>query len=259
MTVLKPFMPTECPNCGGKLSVDYGKSADIIKLICPNPECSGSIIKTLQKGIIALEIKGLGPAVIEKLYLAGIKSSIDLFDREKFNTVSLIKSGEFKKGRALEKIIDSVSSFKEVPIDRLILSLQLKDIGRSLSSEIGKMISDVPSDFNGLNLIVRDDMDKKGNLYQTIINSIKRVEELGIKVVRIEKKIQIAPTKKVTKRVHFLDGDNSEIIEKLGWELVDIDKCEILVCSEKTAESEKIAKENNAKLYTYKQIKLLFL
>jgi NAD-dependent DNA ligase len=257
--MLKPFMPTICPNCGGKLSIEHGKSEDIIKLLCPNKECSGFAIKTLQKGITSLEIKGLGPAVIEKLYLVGIRSTLDLFNKEKFNTVNLIKSGEFKNGRALEKIIESVSSFKEVSIDKFILSLQLKDIGRSLSLEIGKMLSGVPFDFNGLNLEVRQDMNNKGNLYETIVESISKAEEFGIKIVRIEKKVQKTPTKTVVKKVHFLEVDGSEIIEKLGWEKVDINECDFLICSEKTTDSEKLAKENGAKLYTLKQIKLLFL
>ena len=82
---MKKFIPTHCPACELPLSIDFGKSEDVIKLVCTNDDCIGSKLKRLQKGIVALDITGLGPATIEKLLHAGIEHSYDLFDPEKYN------------------------------------------------------------------------------------------------------------------------------------------------------------------------------
>ena len=70
----KNFFPTVCPSCGTPLVIERGDSVDTLKLMCKNDECEGSLLKKLQKGIMALEIKGLGPAIIEDLMNADLDS-----------------------------------------------------------------------------------------------------------------------------------------------------------------------------------------
>ena len=144
---MKHFFPEICPECSTRLVIEEGKANNVIKLVCPNDECSGSKLKKLEKGIVGLEIKGLGPAVIKKLSLSGIENAYDLFNKELFNEKSLCASGEFKKGRALEKIMIAVNTVKEIPINRAVLSLQLQDIGKTLSLQIGKYLSGVSYSF----------------------------------------------------------------------------------------------------------------
>ena len=140
---MKSFFPTICPACNKPLTIEVGEKSETLKLMCNNKECSGTLLKRLQRGIIALEIRGLGPKIIENLMNAGIESSIDLFDPEKFNSIKLISSGYFRKGRALTKILKAVNDTKSLPIKNAILSLQYEDIGKTFSEKIGMKISGV--------------------------------------------------------------------------------------------------------------------
>ena len=257
---MKEFLPKVC-ECGTKLTIEYGKKKDVIKLVCPNKECSCSILKKLQKGIIALEIRDIGSAVIEKLSLSGIESSLDLFDKSKFNEETLCASGNFVKGRALEKILNSVNSVKEIPIQKAILSLQLKDIGKTFSEKIGKIISGMIPDLTGLQLDIREELESKSSkLYTTILDAIKKFEDFGVRIVRYEKQKKVEVTQKITKSVAILAG--KETIISLGWNIVDVKdpSCQMLIVENKDDKCAEVeyANTNNIKIMTLKQVNLLF-
>lgn len=262
--MIKQFIPKVCPCCGYNLYIECGKDKDTIKLVCKNIDCSGVSLKKLQKGIEALEIRGIGPEVIKKLEAAGIKSSVDLFDKNKFNEKTLILSGEFKKGRALQKIIQAVDLVKQIPIEKLILSLQLKDVGKTFSEKIGQLFSNMTPDYTGLQLDIRSDIqDKNSILYKTIENSISKFEESGIEVIRFTPKV-IKESKKINKFVsvsNFSTTEVYDIIEKLNWEIVPIEESQLLIIEDKDEKSEivEIAKEKNIKIMTLKQIKIIFI
>lgn len=258
---MKSFIPKIC-DCGTKLTIEYGKKDGVIKLICPNPECTCSVLKKLQKGIIALEIRGLGPSTIEKLSLSGIESSLDLFDKTKFNEKSLCETGNFVKGRALEKILDAVYSVKEIPIQKAILSLQLKDIGKTFSEKIGQMISGMNPNLDGLLYSVREQLESKNSpLYVSILEAIKKFEDNGVRIIRYENKKKIEETQKITKSI--ATTVETDLFEKLNWNIVDITDplCQMLVVNEKDETGEKVqyAKDNAIKIMTIKQVKLLFI
>jgi len=261
---MKQLFPKICPACNEPLTIEVGEKSDTLKLMCNNKNCAGSLLKKLQKGIIALEIRGLGPKVIEKLLNAGIESSVDLFDPEKFNEEILIASGEFKKGRSLEKIMTSVRNTKSLPIAKAILSLQLQDVGKTFSERIGKNLSGIETSYEGLQYSVREQLsDENSELNTTIKNALETFEKSGVKIEYIEPPKKKVATKKVTKRVAS-DGMDTEIfkvVAELGWEIAAIDNdCDMLVVHDKNANTPEIekAKELGLKIMTLKQIKLLF-
>lgn len=264
---LKSFLPKVCPACQSPLVIERGDKEDILKLMCKNPECSGSALKKLQKGIIALEIKGLGPKIIEKLLNAGITSSVDLFNPDKFNEEILIASGEFQKGRALEKIITSVKSTKSIPVQKAILSLQLDKIGKTFSEKIGLKLSGLPYDFSGLELDVREQLkDEASELNKTIKDALEVFKKSGVEIKYFEvKKVLAEETKKVTKKVAIEQKASQEIknvIAKLGWEIVPAcaEGCDFLIVEDKNnIENSDWIKEISVKIMTIKQIKLLFV
>lgn len=263
--MIKPFLPTCCPECGSPLTIEQGKKSDTIKLVCSRRgECDGAVLKKLQKGIIAFEINGLGPSTIEKLSAAGIESSLDLFDPSKFSEKALCASGEFRKGRLLEKILDAVGKVKEIPIHKAILSLQFKDIGKTFSERIGQIFSGMEPDFSGLQLDVREQLANKDSvLYTSIENSIKKFEEFGVKIVRFEvKKVDPNSIQKVNKVV-ATTVDATEILNKLSWEVVDVKdhNCQMLIIGDKneTNASVQYAKDNGIKILTMKQVELVFV
>lgn len=266
---MKSFLPTHCPACGYKLTIEQGDKEDTLKLMCKNPDgCSGSDLKRLQKGIIALEIKGLGPKIIEKLLNAGITSSVDLFNPEKFNEKSLIESGEFQKGRALEKIMVSVKSTKSIPVQKAILSLQLDKIGKTFSEKIGQKLSGLPYDFSGLELDIREELkDENSDLNKTIKESLQIFEKSGVEIKYMEapKIVSNSEVKKVSKKVAIETKATQEIkdvVAKLGWEIVAVcaEGCDFIIVEDKdNIENENWIKQIGRKIMTIKQIKLLFI
>jgi NAD-dependent DNA ligase len=262
---MKSFLPTHCPACGYKLVIEQGDKEDTLKLMCKNPEgCSGSNLKRLQKGIVALDIKGLGPKVIEKLLNAGITSSVDLFNPNKFNEKSLIESGEFVKGRALEKIMISVKSTKSVPLHKFILSLQIDDVGKTVSEKLAQLMSGMKPDFAGLPYVVRDNISE---LTTKIKGIISEVEGFGLQIIKVEPKKVVAETdiKKVTKKISIETKATQEIkdiVSKLGWEIVPVcaEDCDFLIVEDKNnLEQPDWISQIGRKVMTIKQIKLLFV
>ena len=265
--MIKSFIPTHCPACSQPLSIDRGKKEDVIKLVCSNPDCIGMRLKRLQKGILALEIRGIGPSTIEKLLEVGITHSYDLFDPKKFNEDLLILRGDFQKGRALTKLIDSVKSTKKIKINKAILSLQIENIGKTFSEKIGQKLSGLETDFSSLMLDVREQLDDPdSDLNKEIKDSLQKFEDFGIEIIKYEKQKRKS-IKKINKKVSltgFNETDEKDFVkiiqEKLEWDVVDSDY-QLLIVPDKKFENEKVlnTKKNNIKIMTWKQVKIIFL
>lgn len=242
------------------LTVDFGKNNDTMKLMCTNKQCVGVLVKKLQKGISALEINGLGPSNVEKLSRSGIIHSYDLFDKTIFNEELLIKSGNFKMGKALDKILNAVASVKEIPIKNAILSCQFDDIGETFSEKIGMIISGLKPDLTGLLTVVRGDLDRGEDslIKKQISEAISKFESNGVKVKLYEPPKEIV-AKKVEKRVSVSDASIISDIEFLNWEIVDIhdNTVDFHICLDKNTVNKSI-KDNNIKIMTLKQICLIF-
>jgi len=270
MSEIIKFIPTHCPACSEPLSIDRGKKEDVIKLVCTNKSCIGTQLKRLQKGIIALEIRGLGPSTIEKLLHAGITHSYDLFDESKLNESVLISSGYFQKGRALTKIIDAVKNTKQIPINKAILSLQIENIGKTFSEKIGQKLSNVFADFSSLMLDIREELEDDNSELNSLINSsLDKFREFDVEITLYEKPKEISKEdiKKINKVVYFTGFSNDENIAMsktvktdLSWDVKEKDY-ELLIRPDKKYEDAEVlsAKENGVKIMTWKQIKLLFL
>jgi NAD-dependent DNA ligase len=270
--MIKQIIPRYCPNCESELIIKHGKGDDVLKLMCNNDKCEGSLIKKLIKGISILELKDIGPSTIEKLYSVGLRNVVDLFDKDIINKKVLIESKEFKEGKQLDNIFDSIDNIKEIRLDKMILSLQIQvekesdegyiSIGAALSTEIAKMMSDLEYSFEGLSIQIREEfLDKENSkTYNTILNSIKIFEDNGIKIKKLEKK-KIKEKKKITKKVSFDTNEDISELVNIGWEEVDVEESDMLVVDNKNQISEKIdiANKKGIKIMTFKQIKLLFL
>jgi NAD-dependent DNA ligase len=266
------LIPKICPNCSTPLTILEGKGDGVLKLFCPNEECGGSVLKKLEKAVSILELKNVGPATIQLLYNVGVRNVIDIFDKEIINEETLIESGEFKEGRKLEILLDSIASFKEISMEKAIHSLQIEipkesgegviPIGKSLSLQIANMVSGLTSDFVGLSKQVREEVQSTDStILSEIKESLQRYEDNGVKVIPLELK-KVTVSKKIEKRIALdTKEEYQSILEKLNWEEVDVIDADMLIVDDKNQVSDKVqtAKENGIKIYTFKQLKLLFL
>jgi len=136
-------IPHECSTPECKIEIQG------VHLVCTNPNCKEQLISRLAAGIGTFGLENVGGATIDKLYQAGIKQISDLFDRSKFNEDQLIKSGQFKKGRALEIVMESFNKRKPITMTRLIASLAFKNVGWSTSEEISKIFEGQQPNWSG--------------------------------------------------------------------------------------------------------------
>lgn len=118
-------MPTQCPSCGATVVREEGEAA----LRCPNPLCPA---QQLQKLIHfasrdAMDIEGLGPAVVELLTEAGVVGSVaDLYHLSHGAVAALERMGE----RSADNLLDAVERSKENDLFRVLFGLGIRHIGQ---------------------------------------------------------------------------------------------------------------------------------
>ena len=107
-------LPAVCPTCS------YQLEDDGTHLWCRNDDCYAQLLNKLQAGVQVLGFDFIGSSTLKLLYSADIKKIEDFFDKKKFNETCLIRSGYFKTGRELERILESVNSVSSIPLTKII-------------------------------------------------------------------------------------------------------------------------------------------
>lgn len=120
-----PFeFPSLCPSCGSPVSQDDGEAA----IRCTNTDCPAQLMRHLIHfvGRDAMDIDGLGPAVLEQLVNEGlVKSPADLYRLKAENISSLERMAE----KSANNLISAVEKSKENELYRLVFALGIRNIG----------------------------------------------------------------------------------------------------------------------------------
>jgi len=255
------IIPEECPICKNPLKIKENKSSGSIGLYCTFDDCAGTAVKKLQKGIEVLDIKGIGLSTCEKLNIAGILKIEDIFDKTKFNRMKLIESGEFKAGKSLEIIVNAVDKKDSLELKRIVNSLNITDVGSSVSEQVARMLAGLQPDFSNLNKdaiakILDTDSDERKRLesFLAIIrdNQIDIIEpkELSSDVILFE--MTGTPTPPFGKKRDFVDAvhDYGYVHHKLNKD------CNLLVTHDITSTTGKMAKaiKLGIETKTYEQV-----
>lgn len=115
--------PELCPSCGSKVSQD-----DEAAVRCTNTDCPAQLMRHLIHFVArdAMDIEGLGPAVLEQLVANNlIKSPADLYKL----TSDDISNLERKAEKSANNLIKSIEKSKENELYRLIFALGIRNIG----------------------------------------------------------------------------------------------------------------------------------
>ena len=133
-------MPDDCPVCGEPLE----RIDDEAATRCTNSNCPAqqlrSIIHFASKG--AMEIDGLGPAIVEKLIDEGlVKTCADLYELKKDDIVSLEGFAE----KSASNLIESIENFKSRGLDRLLFALGIRLIGSRAAKLIAERFGTIES------------------------------------------------------------------------------------------------------------------
>ena len=120
-----PFeFPSLCPSCGSLVSQDEGEAA----IRCTNTDCPAQLMRHLIHfvGRDAMDIDGLGPAVLEQLVNEGlVKSPADLYRLNADNISNLDRMAE----KSANNLISAVEKSKENELYRLVFALGIRNIG----------------------------------------------------------------------------------------------------------------------------------
>ena len=117
-------LPETCPSCGERVTRVEGEAATR----CTNPQCPAQLLRNLIHFASrdAMDIEGLGPAILEQLLQAGLVSSpADLYALE---TKQLRKLDRFGK-KSAENLVASVERSKGNDLYRLVYALGIPHIG----------------------------------------------------------------------------------------------------------------------------------
>lgn len=123
---VEPYvMPHVCPSCGSETVREEGEAA----LRCNNPECPAQRIRNLIHFASrdAMDIEGLGPAVVEQLVSSGlVNNAYDLYSLKKDDVAALERMGE----KSAENLLSAIEKSKTDELFRVIFALGIRHIGQ---------------------------------------------------------------------------------------------------------------------------------
>lgn len=133
-------MPDKCPVCGG----DVIRFEDEAATYCVNPGCDAqkirSIIHFASKG--AMDIDGLGPAIVEQLCNEGlISEAADLYYLKKEQLTELERMAE----KSADNLINAIEASKGRGLDKLLCGLGIKHIGAKAAKSLAAQFGDIDS------------------------------------------------------------------------------------------------------------------
>lgn len=176
-----PFaMPGLCPECNEEVVRPQGEAA----VRCVNPGCPARS----REGLIhfvsrsAMDIAGLGPAVIGLLMSAGlVRDAADLYRLKKEDLVSLERMGE----KSAQNLVDAISKSRQNPLHRLVFALGIRHVGERAAKILARR-------FGSLERIIDASPEELVN-----------IQEIGPRIAGSLKE-------------YFSNPDNRRLVEKLA-------------------------------------------
>ena len=217
-------IPAVCPACGCKTV----REEDAAAILCVNPTCPAQLLRNLIHfaSRSAMDIDGLGPAIVELLVGEGLlKSAADLYSLRVEDISALERMGE----KSATNLIASIEKSKQNDLSKLIFALGIKNIGQKAAKLLAQRFKNMPA------LIAASEEDIAridgigGVMAQYVCGffsqaqSLELIERLKAAGLNMEAK-QVANTSTLTGLTFVLTGtlptmkreEAAEIIERLG-------------------------------------------
>ncbi len=132
----KFHFPTKCPACREAVARDE----EGVYIRCINPSCPAQLKERLRfyAHRKAMDIEGLGPAIIDQLVDTGlVKSLPDLYDLKLEQLIELERMGE----KSAQNLVDGIAASKERGLTAVLSGLGIRHVGdstaRLLADEFG--------------------------------------------------------------------------------------------------------------------------
>ena len=138
----KPYrLPDTCPVCGGPAVRDPDGAA----IRCTNTDCPAQLHRTLTHFASrnAMDIEGLGPAIMAQLIDSGlVKSPADLYGLTARQLEGLERMGK----KSAENAVQAISESRSRGLERLLFALGIRQVGE----KAGKVLAARFGDFDAL-------------------------------------------------------------------------------------------------------------
>ncbi len=132
------FLPSTCPECGAPVVRDEDGAA----LRCTGAECPAQLLRYLTHfaGRSAMDIDGLGPAVLQQLIDSGlVKTAADLYSLTAEQLAQLERMGK----KSAQNAVEAIARSRDNDLWRLINALGIRQTGekaaKTLSAHFGSM------------------------------------------------------------------------------------------------------------------------
>ena len=222
-------MPKICPECGAPVVRIEGEAAHR----CTGDSCPAQLLRRLMHYVSrdAMDIEGLGPALLEKFLDEGfIKSPADLYTLEKDKIAALDKMGE----KSAENLLSSIETSKSRDLYRFLYALGINLNGLKSSKTICKRFTSMEAIVNATFEELTEIPDIGEKTAQNIVDYfahdenkelIERLISLGVndkaEVTAVESAELTGKKFVVTGKFDGLSRDEIvEIIEKNGGEAI---------------------------------------
>ncbi|MCE2396922.1 NAD-dependent DNA ligase LigA [Candidatus Poribacteria bacterium] len=121
-------LPDHCPVC----ETSVQRSEDEAAIRCVNVACSAQLKRRIEHFASrnALNIDGLGPAIVEQLVGVGLIHDVaDLYTLKQGNLVSLERMGE----KSAENLINAIEGSRSIPVAKVLFGLGIHHVGANVA------------------------------------------------------------------------------------------------------------------------------
>ncbi len=127
--------PDKCPSCGAAVIREEGEAA----VRCINPDCPAQLLRNLIHFCSrdAMDIEGLGPAVIETFLDNGLISKTEDIYSLTYDKIASAQLEGFGD-KSIQNIIDSIGRSKQNDLSKLLYALGIRHIG----AKAAKLLAD---------------------------------------------------------------------------------------------------------------------
>ena len=134
-------MPDKCPSCNSPVFREDGEAV----LRCTNAECPAQLLRHLIHFTSrdAMDIEGLGPAMLEQLVNADLLHNIvDIYSLDYEKVAELERTGE----KTVQNLKNAIDKSKENDLSKLLFAFGIRHIG----SKAGKLLSEHFGDIDAI-------------------------------------------------------------------------------------------------------------
>ena len=186
-------VPSQCPSCQS----DLLHFEDEVALRCINPLCPAQIMEGLAHFASrdAMNISGLGPAVVEKLFAKDLVR--DVAGIYRLSIEDLLKLENFKE-KSANKLYNAIQASKSNSAEKLLFGLGIRHVGSKASRILLEKFHDIP----GLAQAEQEEIASIDSLGMVIAKSLhsyfaqegtqillKELEEAGVNLAYLGEKV----------------------------------------------------------------------